>query len=108
MAHFAEVDATNFVIRVLVIPQEEESRGQDYLAHDLGLGGTWVQTSYSGRIRKQFAGIGFVYDPISDVFIAPQPFPSWSLDENHNWAPPERSPGGEFVWDEKSKSWVTA
>lgn len=73
MAHFAEVDSNNIVTRVLVVPDEQEHRGQDFLANDLGLGGTWVQTSYNARIRFNYAGIGYSYDPVRDAFIAPKP-----------------------------------
>jgi hypothetical protein len=73
MAHFAEVDNKGIVLRVLVVPDEQEERGQDFLSEDLSLGGTWVQTSYNSRIRKNFAGVGFTYDPIDDAFIAPMP-----------------------------------
>jgi hypothetical protein len=72
MAHFAEVE-NNIVTRVLVVPDEQEHRGQDFLANELGLGGTWVQTSYNGRIRKNYAGIGYTYDGERDAFIAPKP-----------------------------------
>ena len=73
MAHFAEIDENNIVVRVLVVPDEQENRGQDYLANDLGLGGTWVQTSYTARIRKNYAGIGMSYDASRDAFIGPKP-----------------------------------
>lgn len=73
MAHFAEIDSNNIVTRVLVVPDEQEHRGQDFLANELGLGGTWVQTSYNARIRKNYAGIGFTYDSGRDAFIAPKP-----------------------------------
>ncbi len=73
MAHFAEIDENNIVIRVLVVDNSEEHRGQEFLAEELGLGGTWIQTSYNGNIRYNFAGIGFTYDPIDDAFIAPMP-----------------------------------
>jgi len=73
MAHFAEVDSNNIVTRVLVVPDEQEHRGQDFLANELGLGGTWVQTSYNNRIRKNYAGIGYTYDTGRDAFIAPKP-----------------------------------
>ena len=69
MAHFAEIDKSNIVIRVLVVPDNEEHRGQDFLAKDLNLGGKWIQTSYNGRIRKNYAGIGYTYDKVRDVFI---------------------------------------
>ena len=73
MAHFAEIDNNNIVTRVLVVPDEQEHRGHDYLANDLHLGGTWIQTSYNARIRKNYAGIGFVYDATRDAFIPPMP-----------------------------------
>ena len=71
MAHFAQIDKDNKVVQVLVISNEQEKRGQTYLAKDLGLGGTWIQTSYNGTIRGKFAGIGDDYDPEADVFIQP-------------------------------------
>ena len=73
MAHFAEIDENNIVLRVLVVPDEQESRGHEYLANDLALGGFWIQTSYNARIRKNYAGIGFTFDPTRDAFIAPKP-----------------------------------
>ena len=80
MAHFAEIDATNTVIRVLVVDNEKESQGQQYLANELGLGGTWVQTSYNKTFRKNYAGIGFTYDPDLDAFIPPICHEEASLD----------------------------
>jgi len=71
MAHFAEINENSIVIRVLVVPDIEESNGQDYLANVLGLGGTWIQTSYNNNIRKNFAGIGYTYDAARNAFIAP-------------------------------------
>ena len=107
MAHFARVDDSNKVTDVLVVPDEQEHRGNEFLANDLGLGGTWIQTSYNNRIRKQYAGIGYTYDPIADVFITPQPFPSWELDENHDWQPPLPMPiEGRWYWDEATVSWI--
>jgi hypothetical protein len=81
MAHFAEVDDRNEVVQVLVVPNAQEHRGQEFLADDLGLGGRWVQTSYNGNIRKNFAGIGMYYDENRDAFIAPRPTPEHELDE---------------------------
>jgi hypothetical protein len=66
-------------------------------------GQTCKRTSYNHNIRKQYAGIGYTYDAINDVFIAPQPYPSWSLDDNFDWQAPTPMPNdGEFVWDEDS------
>lgn len=70
MAHFAEVNENNQVIRILVIPNEFENEGENYLANTLGIGGRWIQTSYNNNIRGKFAGIGDVYDEKSDLFIA--------------------------------------
>ena len=106
MAHFAKIE-NNIVTDVLVVANDLEHRGADFLANDLGLGGTWIQTSYNGNIRKQYAGIGYSYDPVSDVFIAPQLYPSWSLDENFDWQPPTPRPEGlDWYWDEDSLSWI--
>lgn len=83
MAHFAEIDQNNIVVRVLVVSNEQEHRGQDFLANDLGLGGTWIQTSYNTfanqhsnggtPLRKNYAGIGYTYDSVRDAFIPPRP-----------------------------------
>lgn len=73
MAHFAEIDSTNKVLRILVVDNSQEHRGQEFLAVDCGLGGTWIQTSYNANFRGKYAGIGDVYDPINDVFITPEP-----------------------------------
>jgi hypothetical protein len=73
MAHFAEIDSDNKVLRVLVIDNSQEHRGQEFLANDLGLGGTWLQTSYNNNIRGKYAAIGDTYDPINDVFVTPEP-----------------------------------
>ena len=96
MAHFAEIDATNTVLRVLVVPDDEEHRGQEYMADDLDLGGTWIQTSYwtqgnvhydadgpdgGTALRFNYAGIGSIYDPDADVFYSPEPSEgNWTLD----------------------------
>lgn len=107
MAHFAEIDDNNTVIRVLVVDNSQEHRGQEFLSDDLGLGGTWIQTSYNNNFRKQFAGIGYTYDSAADVFIQPQPFVSWVLNAEHDWEPPFPAPQeGFWVWDEETVSWV--
>lgn len=99
MAHFAEIDNNNIVLRVLVVPDDQEHRGHDFLAVDLGLGGTWLQTSYNtyaGQhatggtpFRKNYAGIGFTYDPARDAFIPRKPEQGdWQLDEETcQWVP---------------------
>ena len=71
MAHFAEIDSDNKVVRVLVVDNAHEDRGADYLAVDCGLGGTWVQTSYNANFGGKFAGIGDTWDGTN--FIAPEP-----------------------------------
>jgi hypothetical protein len=72
MAHFAEIDSNNIVTRVLVVANDLEHRGHDFLANDLGLGGTWIQTSFNGNIRKNFAAVGHFYDKDLDAFIPPK------------------------------------
>lgn len=116
MAHFALIDEFGTVLDVIKVSNENapdpatdhsEPLGQEYLA-SIGLDGEWRQTSFHGNFRKQYAGIGYRYDDVSDVFIAPQPYPSWSLDGNHDWQPPVPRPedGGLYVWDENSLSWT--
>ena len=107
MAHFAEV-VNGIVVQVLVVPDTQEHRGQEFLADDLGLGGTWVQTSYNNNIRKNYAGIGMSYDSERDAFIAPQPFASWILDEETcRWESPVPYPtdGLMYEWDETITDW---
>ena len=104
MAHFAEIDSTNTVLRVIVVADEHEANGAEWCS-DL-LGGTWVQTSYNNRIRKQYAGIGYTYDETADEFVLPQPHASWSLDANNDWQAPTAKPEGNFYWDEESLSWL--
>ena len=82
MAHFAQIDNNNIVLQVLVIPDFQEHRGQEYLANDLNLGGIWKQTSYNNTIRKNYAGIGFTYDEIRDAFIPPKPGDNYILNED--------------------------
>jgi len=108
MAHFAEIDENNIVTRVLVVDNSNEHRGQEFLAEDMGLGGTWIQTSYNNNFRKQFAGIGFTYDEVNDVFVAPKPYPSWILNSNFDWEAPVPYPedGKYYYWDEDTLSWV--
>lgn len=72
MAHFAEINSNNEVLRVLVVDNSQEDRGQEFLANDLGLGGTWIQTSYNANFRGKYAGIGDIYDAVNDVFYTPE------------------------------------
>ena len=116
MAHFAEIGLNNKVLKVIVVANEElldengveqESKGVEFCRTLLG--GTWVQTSYNASFRKQYAGINYTYDLEADVFIAPQPYPSWSLDEAHDWQAPVTYPVGEdaYYWNEDTLSWVS-
>jgi hypothetical protein len=70
-------------------------------------GQTCKRTSYNHNIRKQYASIGFIYDAVNDVFIVPQPYPSWSLDENFDWQAPTPRPedGTLYQWDEQTLQW---
>ena len=104
MAHFAEIDSNNKVLRVIVVADEHEANGAQWCNNLLG--GTWIQTSYNNRIRKQYAGVGYTYDADADEFVAPQPFPSWSLDDNNDWQAPTPKPEGSFIWDEETLAWV--
>ena len=103
MAHFAEI-LDGVVQRVIVVHDNEEANGSQF-CHDL-LGGVWVQCSFNNRIRKQFPSAGFTYNLTADVFVAPQPYPSWTLDSNHDWQPPTPKPDGNYLWDEAQLEWV--
>jgi hypothetical protein len=82
VSHFAEIDPNGgTVLRVLVVPDEQEHRGQDFLANELGLGGVWIQTSYNNNIRYNYAGIGYTYDATRDAFISPKCHDEATLDE---------------------------
>jgi hypothetical protein len=117
MAYFAQIDDNGTVLQVIAVsnadapdpaPEHSEPLGQAFIA-SLGLTGEWRQTSYNGNFRKAYAGPGWQYDVEADVFIAPQPFPSWSLDANHDWQPPTPMPeeGGPYAWDEDTLAWVS-
>ena len=109
MAHFARVDDNYIVQEVLVVPDSQEHRGNEFLSMDLGLGGRWYQTSYNGRIRKNYAGIGYFFDRNRNAFIPPKPFASWTLNEDTClWNAPTAYPqdGKLYQWDEASTSWV--
>jgi hypothetical protein len=108
MAHFAEIDNNDLVIRVLVTDNNDPNgdEGHQWLIDNLG--GRWVKTSYNGNIRKRFAGIGYTYDESRDAFIMPQPFPSWTLDEDTcDWQAPKPYPtdGNTYNWDETVQKW---
>ena len=106
MAHFAKIE-NNVVTQVVVVSNDQEHRGQDFLAIDCELGGTWIQTSYNNNIRRKFASVGFIYDTVNDVFIEPQPYPSWNLDSEFNWQAPVPVPNKDkpYEWNESTQSW---
>jgi hypothetical protein len=109
MAHYAFLDENNVVTEVIVgVDETELIEGIDPETwYGQFRGQTCKRTSYNNNIRKQYAGIGFTYDPIDDVFVAPQPFPSWRLNSDHDWVAPILPPDdGDYYWDEASLSWV--
>ena len=115
MAHFAELGVDNIVQRVIVVHNnelldengvEQEVLGRNFCQNLLG--GTWIQTSYNGNIRKNFAGAGFTYDSTRDAFIPPKPFESWVLNEETClWDAPVAMPddGNRYTWNEETTSW---
>jgi hypothetical protein len=120
MAHFARV-VDGVVTEVLVVGDDQEHRGQEFLAEDLGLGGTWVKTSYNTHggvhafggtpLRKNYAGIGYTYDSLRDAFIPPKPegLDSWVVNEDTGlWEAPVPYPtdGKNYTWNESTTSWV--
>lgn len=121
MAHYALIDENNIVVQVITGVDEDviqfdlngtavggssEAWEDFYASRPWFAGLTCKRTSYNGKIRKRYAGIGYQYDPINDVFIAPAPFPSWILDENFDWQPPKPMPSGKAYWDESIGEWV--
>lgn len=116
MAHFAELDDNNVVLRVIVVGNrdcldengnESETVGITFCQNLLG--GNWKQTSYNGNFRKNYAGIGYTYDEALDAFIPPKPFPSWILNEvTARWEPPIPYPDDNkiYTWDEETQTWV--
>lgn len=118
MAHFAKLDENNVVIDVNVVHNNElidengnesEQKGIDFLTSWSGGHKNWKQTSYNKSFRKNYAGIGYTYDPAKDAFIAPNDRPSWVLDESTcQWVPPIPFPndGKAYKWDETTISWV--
>ena len=129
MAHFAELeektDPTGFtsdthlvVKRVIVISNDDvnanggdqHANAETFVANLVG-DGTWKQTSYNNNFRKQYAGIGFVYNASKNKFLNPQPYASWSLDGSDDWQAPVTSPAGDqsayrITWDEDNTRWV--
>ena len=125
MAHFAELkqktDPTGFttdlhwvVERVIVVDNKHVSAdealdGENWCSTFFG-GGTWKQTSYNSNFRKQYAGKGYIFDPAKNKFLTPQPFASWSLDENDDWQAPVTYPTDttdkQISWDEAGQKWT--
>lgn len=115
MAHFAEIGLDNIVTRVIVVPNKElldsnnienEQKGIEFCKGLLG--GTWLQTSYNGNIRKNYAGVGYTYDSTLNAFIPPKPFASWLLNKDTcQWNAPIPCPGEliNYSWDEENKTW---
>ena len=113
MAHWAEIDDNNTVVRVLVA----DDNSHDWLVERLG--GTWLQTSYNTRagvhtlggtpFRGNYAGVGYSYLEAEDIFMPPKPYESWSLNvETASWVAPIPKPedGQNYIWDEESTSWT--
>lgn len=108
MAHFAEINENNTVVRVIRIADKHENNGEEFISKTLGLGGRWVQTSYNNNFRGNFAGIGYTYDEENDCFIPPQPYPSWILSsETYQWIAPTPYPEDErdYEWNEETLQW---
>ena len=106
MSHWAEIDKDNKVLRVTVGDNNDPAGDEGYQWLIDNLGGTWIKTSYNNNIRKQFAGVNYIYDSVNDVFIEPQPYPSWTLNNNFDWQPPTPCPNeGTWYWDEENSKW---
>ena len=115
MAHFAEIDQNNTVLRVIVVDNKDTSTPDGTEVESIGVafcqrlfGGNWIKTSYNGNIRKNYAGVGFTYDPVLDGFIPPKPHDSWILNESTcQYDPPIPMPddGKWYSWVEETKSW---
>lgn len=110
MAHYAFLDENNIVTEVITGRNEDEvvdgvSDWETYYGEFRGQ--RCVRTSYNSNIRKQYAGVGYSYDELADVFICPNPFPSWTLNSEHNWEAPTPRPEDEnmYIWDEENLAW---
>ena len=124
MAHFAELDSNNVVLRVIVVSNEDvDANGGDQstgaedfvptiVPHSEN-GVAWKQTSYNHNFRKQYAGLGYTFDSSKDKFILPKPFASWTLDSNDDWQAPVTYPNSQEIsgnpvnisWDEDNQRW---
>jgi hypothetical protein len=118
MAHFAQLDSNNVVTQVIVVANSDTADVNGVEKEHIGaafceklLGGNWKQTSYNGSIRKNYAGVGYTYDPARDAFIPPQPYASWTLIEDTcQWEAPVAMPtdGKVYNWDESTQRWVVS
>jgi len=108
MAHYAFINSNNVVTEVIVgIDETKLIEGiEPETWYGNFRGQQCVRTSYNNNIRKQYAGIGFTYDEVRDEFVAPQPYASWTLDENNDWQPPTPKPEGNYYWSEEDLEWV--
>ena len=116
MAHFAQLNEENLVTQVIVVANQDTADQDGVENEAIGiefctnlLGGNWKQTSYNGNIRKNYAGIGYKYDAALDAFIPPQPFASWTLNnETAQWEAPTPYPTDDkrYTWDEATTAWV--
>jgi len=118
MAHFAQLDKNSIVVAVIVVNNielldedgiESEQKGINF-CQSLFPNTQWKQTSYTAKIRKNYAGITYIYDKIRDAFIPPQYYLSWTLNElTCNWEPPIPYPkdGKEYLWSETDQIWKT-
>ena len=114
MAHFAKIE-NNLVTQVIVVDNKDTANAEGIEVEQIGidfcsnlLGGTWKQTSYNGNIRKNYAGVGYIYDKSRDAFIAPKPYNSWLLDEDKaQWKAPVDMPTDKkmYSWNEETQSW---
>ena len=116
MAYFAKLE-NNIVTQVISVSNDvcgeptltfpdTEGAGRAFIANTLKLDGVWKQTSFNNNFRNTYAGIGYTYDSVADVFVAPQPYSSWTLDSNHDWQPPTPKPEGDYYWNEEELEWV--
>jgi hypothetical protein len=108
MAHYAFLNGNNVVTEVITgIDETELIEGLDTETwYGNFRGQVCKRTSYNNNIRKQYAGVGYTYDADDDVFVAPQPYNSWTLDSNHDWQPPTPKPDGNYVWFEPNRVWI--
>jgi hypothetical protein len=116
MAHFAELDENNVVLRVVVVDNRDTSNPSGVEREHIGsahlekiLGGVWKQTSYNGTFRKNYAGVGYSYNPQLDAFIPPKPYASWILNNiTCQWEPPLPMPQDNnlYTWDEPTNQWI--